>query len=51
MYYWAIIRSSRRFVRVQVFGSVFLVIAGRDVHGWYRRHDKRFRLLPYGWTP
>lgn len=48
---WALIRSSRRLVPVEVFGSVFLVISGRSVHGYYRRHDARFRLMPNGWTP
>ncbi len=48
---WALIRSSRRLVSVIVEGSIFWVVSNRSIHGPYRRHDDRFRLLPTGWRP
>lgn len=48
---WAFIRSSRRLIEVEVYGSVFLVISRRSCHGWYRRHDNRFKLMPRWWHP
>lgn len=57
MRYWAIVRSSQRFIRIEMHGSIFYVLYIDDgkpypsVSGPYRRHDKRFRVLPYGWNP
>lgn len=50
---WGIVRSSMRVVGIITMGGAFWVWADnhRSLHGPYRRSDKRFRLMPKGWTP